>query len=106
MHAVSIDQRLNRLVIPLRLDAHEFSKKHANSLPHLLIVGDTNIGFAISRELFDRARNFVGNVVRDQLAIAFVVFFNCVALWDAPQLLKWSETSDRDTARPAGDREW
>jgi hypothetical protein len=28
------------------------------------------------------------------------------SVWDAPQLLKWSETSDRDTARPAGGHEW
>ena len=53
-----------------------------------MVVGHTNVGFAVAVELLDRAGNLVGDIVRDQLPIALVIFFNRVAVRNAPQLLQ------------------
>ena len=86
MHAVFVYQRLDRVVVTFRLDAHDFGQQRANALTHLLIIGHANVSLFVARKLFDRAGNLVRDIVCDQLPVALVVFFNRVAVWNAPQL--------------------
>ena len=88
-----IDQRLDRVVIAFSLDPHQLGQQHADSLAHFLIVGHANVSLAVAVELLDRPRHLVGDVVRNQLPIALVIFLNRVAVRNPPQL------SQRDQRR-------
>src|SRR5947209_7392824 len=79
VHAVPVHQRLDRRIVALGFDAHQFGQQLADALLHLADILQQEVRLTVAFHLFDGA-GLVHNVVDDQLAVALVVLLNRLAL--------------------------
>src|SRR6266850_1079204 len=84
-HAILVDQGLDRVVVALRFDPHQLAQQHPHAFAHLLVVLDADVGLAVVAYLLDRTGPVLDEV-RDERAIARMVFLDGAALQDAAQL--------------------